>query len=941
MPFPSGSHRGAVWMKCDFQVHTPRDPNWQGDKLLGGGVESEALRDAWAESLLDAIEHKGLTAIAITDHHDCCFIPYVQKAIKARGCEDRIFLFPGMEITCDDSSQCLVLFDRDTDEATWDRMFGVLPHIQKAAGYLAVAAQAELCGLSVDALVGSLANSKILDGKYIALPNASKEGSHKTILRVGFHSRFADLQTVGFYSDHAISKYGAGDLKIIYGGVKEWGDRRRGLLPTGDNRSPAFADLGINPCWIKLGEPTTEAIRQALLADEARIRYEAPVYPAQRIVGMQVVSTLTGSLQLTFNEGFNAFIGGRGSGKSALLEYIRFGLGRSAIDIRSEPERVREDQLLRSTLKNGSVSLELDRNGVREIWRREGEQSTIRVSVNGVPDETISLDEAQQRFRARAFSQKQLSTLIRTTDEAAEQITGIAAVESLDRRRDLEQEITELKRAIQTRVAGLVEYWTAEGLYESAMKSVIDLQRRIATTKTQMEAEGLDNEQRAILDKAPAYDLANALLPEAESALRADLLQVKTLRSSILSLDITRRAEVDEFLPVRDFYEQVALGQTAINLAFDSIENTILSLIGNEESAASGFAILSDAFQEQHTKASSGQAKLTGLIQESNRLAKELQEAESKQRHQKLRLEKLGNAPEELTTSRLRLTETQKKLKALLESAATEVSTLSSGVLRAKVSSETEPRDFLSAFLSLCEQHNVKDSSSRCMDRVSQIMAGDPATSWEAIAQGALLLLKQQVQTPSGTQTQVDETANKALTSILFPLTSQQAVKIFQSLDATKVGAMLGAAPRDFIEFEYRDESSYVPFTQASPGQQAAALLDLLLRQEAGTLIIDQPEDDLDNKVIMYVVNLLHSSKSGRQLMFSTHNANFVVNGDADKVIALAPGALINGSAASYRVAVEADGAIDTPAVRRVITETVEGGRDAFDLRGRKYQFLT
>ena len=80
-----------------------------------------------------------------------------------------------------------------------------------------------------------------------------------------------------------------------------------------------------------------------------------------------------------------------------------------------------------------------------------------------------------------------------------------------------------------------------------------------------------------------------------------------------------------------------------------------------------------------------------------------------------------------------------------------------------------------------------------------------------------------------------------------------------------------------------------MPFERASPGQQASALLTLLLNQEAGTLIIDQPEDDLDNRVIMVIVKLLQTTKRRRQLIFATHNPNFVVNGDADKVVGLAP----------------------------------------------------
>jgi ABC-type cobalamin/Fe3+-siderophores transport system ATPase subunit len=161
-------------------------------------------------------------------------------------------------------------------------------------------------------------------------------------------------------------------------------------------------------------------------------------------------------------------------------------------------------------------------------------------------------------------------------------------------------------------------------------------------------------------------------------------------------------------------------------------------------------------------------------------------------------------------------------------------------------------------------------------------------------------------------------------------------------VDSRKVGLLLAASPKSFVDFEYRDSKGYIPFSQASQGQQAAALLDLLLRQHAGTLIIDQPEDDLDNRVIMDVANLLHGSKSGRQLIFTTHNANFVVNGDADKVIALVAGSPTDASGANVglRVQIETDGAIESPKVRQVITDTVEGGKEAFDLRAKKYKFI-
>ena len=138
----------------------------------------------------------------------------------------------------------------------------------------------------------------------------------------------------------------------------------------------------------------------------------------------------------------------------------------------------------------------------------------------------------------------------------------------------------------------------------------------------------------------------------------------------------------------------------------------------------------------------------------------------------------------------------------------------------------------------------------------------------------------------------------------------------------------------------YVDDGRNIEFAKASPGQQASALLELLLKQSAGTLIIDQPEDDLDNRIIMKIVELIRSSKNRRQLIFSTHNPNIVVNGDADKVVALKSAEPTARPAESTaRVQILDDGAIETTAVRDAITHIMEGGQAAFDLRGRKYRF--
>jgi ABC-type multidrug transport system ATPase subunit len=170
--------------------------------------------------------------------------------------------------------------------------------------------------------------------------------------------------------------------------------------------------------------------------------------------------------------------------------------------------------------------------------------------------------------------------------------------------------------------------------------------------------------------------------------------------------------------------------------------------------------------------------------------------------------------------------------------------------------------------------------------------------------------------------------------------TTRQLTKIYANIGDSTVGALLSAVPHDYIAMTYVDGGKDIAFAKASPGQQASALLELLLKQSAGTLIIDQPEDDLDNRVIMRIVELIRASKSHRQLIFTTHNPNMVVNGDADKIIALKAGDPVVGEQPENpRIEISEDGAIETPAVCAVITQVMEGGKEAFDLRSRKYRF--
>ena len=120
----------------------------------------------------------------------------------------------------------------------------------------------------------------------------------------------------------------------------------------------------------------------------------------------------------------------------------------------------------------------------------------------------------------------------------------------------------------------------------------------------------------------------------------------------------------------------------------------------------------------------------------------------------------------------------------------------------------------------------------------------------------------------------------------------------------------------------FRDASSL------SRGQKCTALLPLLLARRANPLLIDQPEDNLDNHFIFEtVVESILRLKSQRQMLFVTHNANIPVLGEAELVVVL--------NSDGQRGFVEKVGTVDE--CKKEIVDLLEGGEEAFERRRRRY----
>jgi energy-coupling factor transporter ATP-binding protein EcfA2 len=126
------------------------------------------------------------------------------------------------------------------------------------------------------------------------------------------------------------------------------------------------------------------------------------------------------------------------------------------------------------------------------------------------------------------------------------------------------------------------------------------------------------------------------------------------------------------------------------------------------------------------------------------------------------------------------------------------------------------------------------------------------------------------------------------------------------------------------------------PIDQVSPGQRSSAMLPLIALVESTPLLIDQPEDNLDKRLIgQALAAVLAELKEKRQIIVCTHDPNIVVGGDAEQVIVLEA-----VSDRKARAAEDGHGAIDTPAIVGTVIDLLEGGKAAFEAREKRYSVV-
>jgi len=932
---------GAHFYKCDFQIHTPRDINWSGERPL-----TEDDRKSYAADFVKSCRVKGINAVAITDHHDFAFFKYIKDSanneLDDNGIpvpdDKKLIVFPGVELTLSTPPcQAILIIDADYPQNNLNQilhLFAITPNGDAEAMTSQTTPITNAIVNGFDGLYKTLNTIEALRNKFIVFPNLNESGRH-TLLRAGNAEQYRKMPCVGGYVDKSITQHGTGNTNIVNGIAREWGHKSIAIFQTSDSRCRDFSNLGTHITWVKWAIPTAEALRQACLAKVSRISLETPELPQTYIKKIDVTnSKFLGSFSFDFNQQYTSIIGGRGTGKSTILEYLRWGLCDQTFltfdpEQHSEIERRRQSLIEKTLIPfNGEVRVTFDLNGINHIIKRSSTTKDTLLKIADGEFELVKEDEIRRILPIQAYSQKQLSNVGIKIEELkrfvqqpiATQMANLkfqltdnakktrSSYSSYVRKKEIQNELEEFKleiKSLNNQVDNLRK--TLLGIPEKdqmtiSQKSRIDLEQSLIST--------VHSEFSTISSK---IDELVASLEKYPEPFPADM-EIEN-KSIITSIDTLRSEKFDELSKLANQL-QASLNKESMNELNKHMDEW------SEKRKA--FEIEYESIKK---KTSSNQQQ----INEIQRIEKRLHELSNTFSERNAVLKEMGDPAEEFNILREEWYSLHQGKVGLLKGQAHEFSQLSKGLIKAEITRSINIRQIKDQLLSAVSGSRIRE------ERIQSICdfilkSENPLVTWKSILSELRQLAELKISEEK---------------SLIIPELIVLTECGFNEGSITKIIEHM--TPENWIdiattEIEFDPDFKYttsnqmgdvLPFSEASAGQQATALLTVLLNQPGTPLIIDQPEDDIDNKAIKEIINNIVDAKKKRQLIFTSHNANLVVNGDSELVICCD----CRESSDQTRGIIKAKGTIDSKIVKDEITLVMEGGEKAFRLRNDKYGF--
>lgn len=617
-----------------------------------------------------------------------------------------------------------------------------------------------------------------------------------------------------------------------------------------------------------------------------------------RIRWISIVGGFMDGTRIEFAPGLNCIIGARGTGKTTVLEFIRFALD-AMPDDREACKRI--EALVNRNLDFGRVEVGIEtKDGLTYVVSRTLGEDSVVLSDDGEPTE-ITL-KAGGFFAADIFSQNEVESI------ADRSLSQLELLDTFD----------------AERIADLTVQIKHVGVQLSGNANAIQpLQARIATLKEELDALPGIEEQLKKYASATGGDNAAINAAHAQKALRD---RERNALESMTTTLAQYHSHIGEYV---GYLEQEARAQFAKDMLEGPNKDILTEVWRNlgrcarelDERVKQMQALLQT--ERENLSASASKLAAAHATQEKAfRILIEKHQAAMGQATERSRLEKVRNGllakKRERDEAISRLTKLQAERAALLKKL--------SELRDARFGIRNAVAERISAALSPTIRVSIVQDEDRSVYRqfIEEELRG------AGIKQGPVAQKIVNALWPADLAGIVKSRNVTALVEKA-ELNVSQAEKVVAALQNS--GRLHDLETIELIDqpkIELNDGGNYKDSQSLSTGQKCTTILPILLMESEKPLLVDQPEDNLDNRFISQtVVGSLRKMKSRRQLIFVTHNPNIPVLGDAEKVFVL------ESDGAAARLA--KSGSVD--ACKAEIVTLLEGGEEAFRQRKERYRY--
>lgn len=609
-----------------------------------------------------------------------------------------------------------------------------------------------------------------------------------------------------------------------------------------------------------------------------------------RLLRIEVDDGFLAGLELDFALGLNVIIGARGTGKTSLIELLRYCLDAPTFTDAAGPKVTQQAV---AVLGDGRVTVELVLGDERMVVHRTARDEEPRGSGRQAFPVTVLGQNEIEAVGASPLGR--LNLIDRFLGDRSEFDANVLSLGT--RLRSLTSEVTNLREA-RAEIEGQIEML-------SSVPAALDAARAEQQSALQ-SIEGADKQQKqlqALQTRSAALSTQSGVFQRSREALQHFGAGIRALLRNPAAPESwpSTAGEEDRLQPIRESFQQALRN---LRLASSSVDNALQQLESVESTTAAERA----TFEEQArglrrflNQLREGFSAIARRVSELEEQAGELNALQALRDEQDRRISEVAAQRREVYRQLDAVRETRYKDRAGVAQRLNSELGKSIKVTITRSGNTTRYASAITAALRGTGLH---------YNRLAPVVASrmSPLELVESV-----------------------ETADRESFAQVIEIAADRADAVISGLAESNLADIISVPIEDSVTLELLDGVEYKDVNQVSIGQRCTVVLPILLSQHGNVLVLDQPEDHLDNSFVTEtLVEVLRHRGGNDQLIIVSHNANIPVLGEADQVVAM--------GSDGRRAFVTSKGPLESAASVAAITTIMEGGAEAFERRARFYR---